>query len=115
VEKAIDFINAREKPLALYYFGNRNCRKVELETSSGALVHNDTVMYMMNLDLPFGGVGNSGYGCMHGKTGFDNCSHLKAFMEVRTFNFGPFLLRYPPFGETKCNRFKTVMNLLNVG
>lgn len=61
-QDAIDFINDREKPLALYVFTNKNkVRKAFLEnTSSGGVVINDVIMHCVTGGLPFGGVGNSG-------------------------------------------------------
>ena len=71
IEEAISFINNRPKPLATYYYGsnsrwNVNLNKVEKQTSSGAFVVNDSCTQIFNNDLPFGGVGMSGYGRYHG-------------------------------------------------
>jgi len=59
--------------LALYYIGNKETFKERLvnETSSGGICTNDCIFQLMNPNLPFGGVGNSGYGALLGKTGFD--------------------------------------------
>lgn len=73
IEEAIQKINEGDKPLVLYYFGGtfgKNKTKVEKETSSGAYVVNDVLVHLLNPDLPFGGVGMSGYGKYHGKAGF---------------------------------------------
>jgi len=58
----IDYINEREKPLTLNYYGSKNHDLVRDNTSSGSMVQNDSVYQVVNLDNPFGGVGNSGYG-----------------------------------------------------
>lgn len=71
------FVNDREKPLALYYFGSKNKQFLIENTSSGAVLVNDTIFHVIHTELPFGGVGNSGYGAYHGKFGFDGCSHMK--------------------------------------
>src|SRR3546814_10281330 len=73
VEEAISYINARPRPLALYYFGTRNggdCRTVLSRTTSGNVTINNTLMHYVQDDLPFGGVGASGMGSYHGLEGF---------------------------------------------
>jgi aldehyde dehydrogenase (NAD+) len=72
IEDAIKFINERDKPLAIYYFGsnsdrNSNLIKVQEQTSSGSFVVNEVIVQMLSSHLPFGGVGASGYGRLHGK------------------------------------------------
>uniref|UniRef100_A0A8C3PLE2 Aldehyde dehydrogenase family 3 member A2 n=1 Tax=Calidris pygmaea TaxID=425635 RepID=A0A8C3PLE2_9CHAR len=61
VDEAIEFINRREKPLALYVFSNdkKLIRRVISETSSGGMTANDVFMHALVPDLPFGGVGKS--------------------------------------------------------
>ena len=73
-QEAIDFINEREKPLALYLFSeDANVQKKFLnETSSGGLTINETIFQLAVDTLPFGGVGNSGMGQYHGKVCFRN-------------------------------------------
>ena len=56
-------------------------------------------MFMLNEQLPFGGVGQSGMGRYHGKFGFDTLSHQKAVMK-RSFKFDV-ALRYPPYTKLK--------------
>jgi aldehyde dehydrogenase (NAD+) len=50
-------------------------------TSSGGVVVNDTILHVANVNLPFGGVGNSGMGAYHGQKGFDTFSHLKSVLK----------------------------------
>jgi aldehyde dehydrogenase (NAD+) len=57
ISDVIGFINANQKPLALYYYGDVNKKKLENETSSGAFTVNDCVAHILNHKLPFGGVG----------------------------------------------------------
>lgn len=95
-QEAIDFITAREKPLALYYFGpEASGHDLLLHTSSGGACLNDTIMHIANETLPFGGVGNSGMGRYHGRESFDAFSHRRAVVcAPRRFDL-PF--RYPPY------------------
>lgn len=62
IEEVVKYINEREKPLSLYYYGFRNKNYLRDNTSSGQLVQNDSLLQVINFDLPFGGVGNSGNG-----------------------------------------------------
>jgi aldehyde dehydrogenase (NAD+) len=81
IKDAIKMINDRPKPLALYYFGctvGGNGKLVRESTSSGSFVQNETMFQAVHPNLPFGGVGNSGYGSYHGESGFRCFSHGKA-------------------------------------
>lgn len=79
IDEVIDDINSREKPLALYYFGED---KAELETvlnntTSGGVAINDCLIHAAMHDAPFGGVGASGMGHYHGREGFLAFSHMR--------------------------------------
>ncbi len=94
--EAINFVNSREKPLALYYFGkNRKAQEVVDKTTSGGGCINDTLMHVTNHHLPFGGVGNSGMGSYHGKESFLAFSNRRAVVTTPTWIDLPF--RYVPF------------------
>lgn len=96
VDEAVDFILGREKPLALYYFGNKaDGMDVMRRTSSGGACINDTIMHIVNDSVPFGGVGNSGMGAYHGKRSFDAFTHEKALLISSTGIDLPF--RYMPY------------------
>lgn len=99
--EAIAFIQQRDKPLALYGFSNNSAALKQLteQTHAGNQCNNDTLMFMLNPELPFGGVGPSGMGRYHGKFGFDTFSHQKALM-TRPFWFDP-KFRYPPYTSFK--------------
>ena len=96
-DEAIEFVNKREKPLALYYFGENgdNIRRVLRHTSSGGACINDTIMHIANENLPFGGVGNSGMSSYHGKESFRVFSHQRAVVTTPTWLDLPF--RYMPY------------------
>jgi coniferyl-aldehyde dehydrogenase len=78
-EEIVDYINARPRPLALYYFGdNDDERNMFLQrTTSGNICVNSTMIHAAIDDLPFGGVGESGMGAYHGIEGFKVMSHAK--------------------------------------
>ncbi|BFZ04951.1 hypothetical protein BsWGS_07990 [Bradybaena similaris] len=101
--EAIENINCREKPLALYVFTNHKdvVQDFRDKTCSGALLINDTVIHAGLSSLPFGGVGNSGMGAYHGKHSFDAFSHNKAVLEKSLSLDQVNNLRYPPYTEKK--------------
>lgn len=108
INDCIEYINRKEKPLAMYYFGFNKKNKADIisKTSSGGLVFNDATVQFASHYLPFGGVGQSGYGAYHGKYGFDAFSHLKPIMD-RDYKIIP--LRYPPFTKTKQHLMKKLL------
>lgn len=98
VDEAIDYIQAGERPLALYLFTHdANERDYVLkQTHSGGVTLNDWGWHVVNHDAPFGGIGNSGMGTYHGEEGFRELSHAKTvFARHRFF---PTQLFYPPYG-----------------
>ena len=99
LDEAIAYVNARPRPLALYYF-DYNSKRVEsvlARTTSGGVTVNDTILHIAQNDLPFGGVGPSGMGSYHGFDGFLTFSKKKGvFLQSRFTTLG--LLR-PPYGE----------------
>jgi coniferyl-aldehyde dehydrogenase len=99
LDEAIAFVNARPRPLALYYFGSSatNRTRVLTRTTSGGVTINGTILHYVQDDLPFGGVGASGFGAYHGIEGFRTFSHQKAVFGVGRWNSSA-LLR-PPFGR----------------
>ena len=96
IDEAISLVTEREKPLALYYFGdNKTANHVLKHTSSGGACVNDTIMHIANEKLPFGGVGNSGMSSYHGRESFDVFSHRRAVVTTPTWLDIPF--RYMPY------------------
>ncbi|ULR54415.1 coniferyl aldehyde dehydrogenase [Streptomyces deccanensis] len=108
IDDAIDYVNARPRPLALYYFGDNgpDRRKVLDRTTSGNVTVNGTIMHVAQDDLPFGGVGASGMGKYHGIEGFRTLSHPKGIYVQGRWN-ATRLLRAP---FTK--RTETLLNFL---
>lgn len=94
IDEVIAFITKREKPLALYYFGDDD-NKILRHTSSGGACVNDVIMHIVNEKVPFGGVGNSGMGSYHGKDSFLAFSHRRATIKTPTWIDMPF--RYMPY------------------
>jgi coniferyl-aldehyde dehydrogenase len=78
-DDALSFINARPRPLALYYFDGDKARirKVLEQTTSGGATVNDCIFHFVQHRLPFGGVGPSGMGSYHGFDGFETFSKKK--------------------------------------
>lgn len=105
IHEPIEYIKSNEKPLALYFFGNKNADKVLYETSSGGACINDTLMHVVNHNLPFGGVGNSGIGKYHGKESFLIFSNAKGVVKTPTWIDLP--LKYVPY-----KYFKWIKKLL---
>ena len=94
IEEVTEFVVKRERPLALYYFGKQGDYILH-HTISGGTCINDVIMHIVNHDMPFGGVGNSGMGTYHGKESFMTFSHRRSVVSTPTFVDMPF--RYMPY------------------
>ena len=99
LEQALAYVNARPRPLALYYFGyDKAEQQTVLErTHSGGVCLNDTLLHVAQDDLPFGGVGPSGMGHYHGHEGFLTFSKAKGVFIKQRFNASRLI--YPPYGK----------------
>ena len=108
LDEAICYVNARPRPLALYYFGNfdDHIQRVLNETVTGGVTINDTLLHISQEGLPFGGVGPSGMGAYHGRHGFETFSRMKPIFHQSPLN-GLALFK-PPFGK----RFDSLIKLL---
>lgn len=97
-DDAVRFINARPRPLALYYFGYRKSaqKRILEKTHAGGVCVNDTLVHFAQDDMPFGGVGESGMGHYHGKEGFHTFSHAKSVHSKGRLNSGKMI--FPPHG-----------------
>lgn len=108
-DEAIEFINNRDKPLALYVFSKdqNTIDRILSRTSSGGACVNETLAHAANPNLPFGGVGGSGTGAYHGKHSFDVFSHKKGVLHKGTVGEPP--LRYPPYSGIKETLLKKLL------
>ena len=108
LDAAIAMINARDRPLALYWFGSDPTHRdrVLAETISGGVTINDCLCHLAQEDQPFGGVGPSGTGAYHGEWGFRSFSKEKPVFYQARRNGLPLL--YPPYGRV----FEVVMALI---
>jgi len=100
VDQAVDYINAHDRPLGLYYFGADAAEQARVVsgTTAGGVTINDVIFHIVQEDLPFGGVGPSGMGSYHGLDGFREFSHRKAvFSQIRK-DIGPLQMMRPPYG-----------------
>jgi coniferyl-aldehyde dehydrogenase len=99
IDDAIAYVNARPRPLALYYFGadDQDRRRVLSRTTSGNVTINGAIMHIAQDDLPFGGVGASGMGAYHGVEGFRTLSHAKGIYEQGRWNLSNLL--HAPFRQ----------------
>jgi acyl-CoA reductase-like NAD-dependent aldehyde dehydrogenase len=99
LNEAIALVNAKPKPLALYFFSKDKQKQqtVLQQTSSGGVCINETVMQVGVIDLPFGGVGESGIGRYHGKASFETFSHQKSVLN-KSF-LVDVKLRYAPYKD----------------
>lgn len=112
LDEAIAFVNARPRPLALYWFGRdrANQDRVLRETISGGVTVNDALLHIAQENLPFGGVGDSGSGAYHGEHGFRIFSKEKPVFEQSRLA-GTWLLR-PPYGKVAESVIRTLKRLL---
>jgi len=100
VEEAVAYVNAHDRPLGLYYFGEDEAEKEAVlgRTTSGGVTVNDVIFHVAQEDLPFGGIGPAGMGAYHGREGFMEFSHKKA---VYTQMKGELLaMLRPPYTDT---------------
>jgi coniferyl-aldehyde dehydrogenase len=98
LEEAVAYVNARPRPLSLYFFGPKGAgRRLVLErTTSGGVSINETLLHYAQDDIPFGGVGASGMGAYHGREGFRTFSHAKGIFEQSRLNLADMIR--PPYG-----------------
>lgn len=100
VDEAIGYVNAHDRPLGLYYFGDDAAEEAQVlaHTTSGGVTVNDVIFHVAMEDLPFGGVGPSGMGSYHGVDGFREFSHRKSVYRQIRKDLGPMKALRPPYG-----------------
>jgi len=109
-QAAIDYTNSRPTPMAIYVFTDdvKLKAKVLEETQSGAIDFNEVCFHMAVPGLPFGGVGNSGYGSHTGKFSFDTFTHLRSSVDNPRWVDWLIGWRFPPYTDAKAEQSKTV-------
>ncbi len=100
IDEVIETVNTHEKPLALYIFAEDKgvIKKVTSRCSFGGGCVNDVIIHLATSYMGFGGVGESGMGAYHGKTGFDTFTHYKSIVDKKTWLDLP--MRYQPYKAT---------------
>lgn len=111
VGEAIDYVNGRDRPLGLYYFGQDSGEREQVltRTISGGVTVNDVVFHVSMDDLPFGGVGPSGIGSYHGVEGFREFSHARSVYtqpKIDVAKLGGFK---PPYGPATEKAVRTMI------
>ena len=103
INEVIEYINLKEKPLALYLFSNNLVfiEEVKNQTSSGSVVINETLVHILHPNLPFGGVNHSGIGASTGYEGFKDFSHMKPVLHVNRILSPSKFLNYPYTSTTQ--------------
>lgn len=101
IEEAIDYVNRRDRPLGLYYFGEdrEEERRVLARTISGGVTVNDVIFHGTVDQLPFGGIGASGMGAYHGLEGFRTFSHAKGIYHQPRVDLAGLAGLRPPYSD----------------
>jgi coniferyl-aldehyde dehydrogenase len=100
LDEALARLHARPRPLAFYYFDDDSARVAHVlrQVPSGGACVNDTLVHFAQEQLPFGGLGASGWGAYHGLAGFDTFSHLRSVL-VASRASPAYRLLAPPFSS----------------
>jgi aldehyde dehydrogenase (NAD+) len=109
IEDVIQVLKTKEKPLALYLFSEnkQTQQRVWQSLSFGNGAINDALMQVATTHLPFGGVGQAGFGSYHGKYSFITFSHQKSYIKKSTKIDFP--IAYPPYDQSKLNIIKKLI------
>jgi coniferyl-aldehyde dehydrogenase len=113
VSEAIDYVNAHDRPLGLYYFGSDSAEEqtVLSKTISGGATVNDVIFHIAMDELPFGGVGPSGMGSYTGHEGFKTFSHAKSVYSQPKMDISKLGGFKPPYGKTTKNTIKRELEI----
>ena len=109
LDKVIDFVRRRPKPLAFYLFTASKAveDKILGSCAFGGGCINDTIIHLATSNMPFGGVGDSGMGAYHGKDSFDTFTHYRSIVKKSTWLDLP--MRYHPYSEKKLGMIRKFM------
>ena len=104
LDEVLSFITARENPLSLYVFSKnkKNVERIISNTSAGGSCVNEVLLQYSHVNLPFGGINNSGFGNSHGFYGFRAFSHERPVLKHNSLS--PLKTFLPAIHE---NRAKT--------
>ncbi len=111
IDEAIDYVNANDRPLGLYYFGQdaQEEKTVLTRTVSGGVTVNDVLFHNAMEDLPFGGIGPSGMGHYHGVDGFKTFSHARAVYRQPGLDVAGLGGFKPPYGKATAKALKAML------
>jgi len=109
LNEAVKNVQLLPKPLSCYVFTSSEQvkNKIIKEISFGGGAINDTIMHISNPNLPFGGVGSSGFGSYHGQAGFNCFSNLKSILDKPTWYESS--LKYAPYTQKKLAIIKKLL------
>jgi aldehyde dehydrogenase (NAD+) len=108
-DEVIEYLRERPKPLAMYVFSESDLNVEDFlgRTTAGGTVVNNCLIHLMNPNLPFGGVGESGFGRYHGRFGFEAFSHARAVLVQGRPRLSQMF--YPPYARLKEGWLGTVL------
>jgi len=109
LNEAVKNVQLLPKPLSCYVFTSSDQvkNKIIKEISFGGGAINDTIMHISNPNLPFGGVGSSGFGSYHGQAGFNCFSNFKSILDKPTWYESS--LKYAPYTQRKLAIIKKLL------
>ncbi len=109
LDQLVETLKQQASPLMLYLFTGdvKKAKKLARELPSGGAMINDVVLLFLNLDTPFGGVGESGMGSYHGRAGFETFSQQKTIMHK--YNWFEMFLKYPPYPSFYLRIYRSVI------
>ena len=112
IDEVVQLINSNPKPLGLYIFSynRKNINFILNNTSAGGTSINDTILHYMHLNLPFGGINNSGFGRTHGEAGFKAFSNQRSILKQSRLS--PMKLLYPPYNNSVKKMIKFLMKYI---
>ncbi|WP_241773089.1 coniferyl aldehyde dehydrogenase [Erythrobacter sp. SG61-1L] len=110
-DEAIAYVNAHDRPLGLYYFGEDRAEQEQVlaRTISGGVTVNDVILHIAQDDLPFGGIGPSGMGNYHGPEGFHAFSHTRAIYRQPRWDVAALSGLKPPYGAATRRALKMLL------